>query len=181
MQMSVFIISTRSAELIPENLKKEFEILVLQPLSNQAVSRYLGIKDMEMIPGHIRKMLENPMLLTIFRDIYEKMPEQAVKIGNKYELFELYFVQDENLHHHEEYSDHLLRVRKYVIEKILPAAAFEAECRLLKNEQNSEKDMQEILKKTCDTCSPPEHTSAGMLERGGIFAGDSGSESSVYP
>ena len=62
-----FIISTRSAELIPENLKKEFEILVLQPLSNQAVSRYLGIKDMEMIPGHIRKMLENPMLLTIFR------------------------------------------------------------------------------------------------------------------
>ncbi len=164
-----FIISTRSAELIPENLKKEFEILVLQPLSNQAVSRYLGIKDMEMIPGHIRKMLENPMLLTIFRDIYEKMPEQAVKIGNKYELFELYFVQDENLHHHEEYSDHLLRVRKYVIEKILPAAAFEAECRLLKNEQNSEKDMQEILKKTCDTCSPPEHTSAGML-REAVFS-----------
>ena len=164
-----FIISTRSAELIPENLKKEFEILVLQPLSNQAVSRYLGIKDMEMIPGHIRKMLENPMLLTIFRISMRRCRSRRVKIGNKYELFELYFVQDENLHHHEEYSDHLLRVRKYVIEKILPAAAFEAECRLLKNEQNSEKDMQEILKKTCDTCSPPEHTSAGML-REAVFS-----------
>lgn len=143
------IISTRSAEILPEKVKRFFKVLVLQPLSNEVVSDCLGLENLMEIPGHIREMLKNPMLLTIFKKIYNWIPEQAFAIDNKYELFELYIKQELELHTHETYSDHLSVVRKYVIEKVLPLIAFHVENNLMREENNNEKNMTDLLKEVC--------------------------------
>lgn len=139
------IISTRSAEILPEKVKKFFKLLVLQALSNEVVSYYLGLENLMGIPGHIREMIKNPMLLTIFKKIYKCVPKQALAIDNKYELFELYIKQELEIHTHEIYSDHLELVREEVIEKVLPFMAFRVENILLEKENSNEKNMAELL------------------------------------
>lgn len=158
-----FIISTRIGEILPKKVRKFFKHLVLQPLSNEAVGKYLGLEDLKSIPGHIRKMLENPMLLGIFKAIYRRMPEQAVKIENKYELFELHFAQDMDIHTHEVYGDHLLTVRRYALEKIIPFLAFQVEKDLLEDTQDKEKDLYPLLKEAYEQNSAPDNVSLELL------------------
>ena len=158
------IISARIAEILPERIKRHFKLLVLQPLSNDVVSHYLGLENLSVIPGHIREMLENPMLLTIFKKLYKWIPEQAIAIDNKYELFELYFKQDIDIHGQEIYSDHLLTVRRYVIEKILPFVAFRVENTLLRNEHDNEKNRADLLEEACLNSGYPENVNFMLVQ-----------------
>lgn len=118
------ILTTRRSEIVPAAVSKMFQKLVLKRLPSEKISAYLGLPDLNGIPGHLRTMLENPMLLKIFRCIYERYPKQAVLIDNKYELFQMFFDLDINIHSQTEYSDHLSDIRKYVLHNILPYAAF---------------------------------------------------------
>lgn len=158
------IISTRTAEILPEKLKKFFKLLVLQSLSNEVISQYLGIENLTVIPGHIREMMKNPMLLTIFKKLYERIPEQAIAIDNKYELLELYFEQDLDIHTHEIYLDHLLVVRKYVLEKVLPFLAFHFENSLLRNEKNNEEHRMDLVEKACLNNGYPENVNLELVQ-----------------
>lgn len=157
------IISTRMAEILPEKIKKFFNLLVIQPLSNEVASHYLGLENLTMIPGHIREMLKTPMLLTIFKKLYDHIPEQVIAIDNKYELFELYFKQDLDLHTHKIYTDHLLIVREYVLEKVLPFIAFQIESALLKNEHD-EKNIMDLFREMCLKNHYPENVNLKLVQ-----------------
>ena len=158
------IVSTRSSGILPEMVRKYFKLLVLRPLSNEMVSQYLEIENLTVLPGHIRQMLETPMLLVIFKRIYNRIPKKAVAIDNKYDLFELYFKQDFYIHTNELYSSHLLVVRNYVIEKILPFIAFRVESALLNNEFNTEKCNSGLLEEACLNNGYPENVNLRLVE-----------------
>lgn len=151
------LISVRAADLLPDHLKAHFKLLVLKPLSNEAIDRYLSIEKMTVIPGHIQEMLKNPMLLTIFKKLYDWNIERAVSIDNKYDLFELYFRYDSEIHLHAMYSDHLQKVRRYVVEQVLPYVAFRREYLLLGEEPGCEQKGTELLEEACLSCGYPEN------------------------
>ena len=66
------------------------------------------------------------MFLKLFKKIYQRQPSVALAVTNKFELLELYFKQETELHR-EGMGDHAAEVRGYLLESVLPYIAFQVE------------------------------------------------------
>lgn len=137
------VLSTRRNESIPEYLREKFKVLRFQQITNERIRAYLHLKETDMLPGHLRNLLVNPMFLKMFGRLYSRRPELAIHITNKYELLELYYKEEIALHKDKQ-EDHALAVRKYVLDCVIPYIAFHVELGLLKKQYEEEKDLQTL-------------------------------------
>lgn len=152
------VLSTRKIESIPEELREKFKVLRFHQITNECIRAYLHLEETDILPGHLRNLLVNPMFLKIFGKIYSRRPELALHITNKYELLELYYKEEIDLHKDEQ-EDHALAVRKYVLDCVIPHIAFYVELGLLKKQYEEEKDLQTLAKEAFEQYPPAEETS----------------------
>lgn len=152
------VLSTRRNESIPEYLREKFKVLRFQQITNERIRAYLHLKDTDMLPGHLSNLLVNPMFLKMFGRLYSRRPELAIHITNKYELLELYYKEEIDLHKDEQ-EDHSLAVRKYVLDSVVPYIAFYVELGLLKKQYEEEKDLQTLTGEAFEQYPPAEEIS----------------------
>ena len=155
------VISTRRADIMPETFRKMFRILRFQPFSDKNIRKYLNMQETDDLPQHLMKILSNPMFLKLFKKIYQRQPLVALAVTNKFELLELYFKQETELHR-EGMGDHAAEVRGYLLESVLPYIAFQVESALLENrfyeeEQHLDDTVREAFNQTRE--DRPENTS----------------------
>lgn len=151
------VLSTRRVESIPEELREKFKVLRFQQITNERIRAYLHLKETDMLPGHLRNLLANPMFLKMFGRLYSRRPELAIHITNKYELLELYYKEEIDLHNKQE--DHALAVRKYVLDCVIPYIAFHVELGLLKKQYEEEKGLQMLTGEAFEQYPPAEEIS----------------------
>lgn len=152
------VLSTRKIESIPEELREKFKVLRFQQITNERIRAYLHLKDTDILPGHLSNLLVNPMFLKIFGKIYSRRPELALHITNKYELLELYYKEEIDLHKDKQ-EDHVLAVRQYVLDSVVPYIAFYVELGLLKKQYEEEKELQTLLREAFEQYPPAEEIS----------------------
>ena len=152
------VLSTRRNESIPEDLREKFKVLRFQQITNERIRAYLHLKETDMLPGHLRNLLINPMFLKMFGRLYSRRPELALHITNKYELLELYYKEEIALHKDKQ-EDYALAVRKYVLECVIPYIAFHVELSLLKKQYEEEKDLQTLTQEAFEQYPPAEEIS----------------------
>ncbi|MDY4633473.1 MAG: hypothetical protein SPC79_08945, partial [Dorea formicigenerans] len=152
------VLSTRRNESIPEDLREKFKVLRFQQITNERIRAYLHLKETDMLPGHLRNLLVNPMFLKMFGRLYSRRPELAIHITNKYELLELYYKEEIALHKDKQ-EDHALAVRKYVLDCVIPYIAFHVELGLLKKQYEEEKDLQTLTQEAFEQYPPAEEIS----------------------
>ena len=152
------VLSTRRNESIPEDLREKFKVLRFQQITNERIRAYLHLKETDMLPGHLRNLLVNPMFLKMFGRLYSRRPELALHITNKYELLELYYKEEIALHKDKQ-EDYALAVRKYVLECVIPYIAFHVELSLLKKQYEEEKDLQTLTQEAFEQYPPAEEIS----------------------
>ena len=155
---SHIVLSTRKIESIPEELREKFKLLRFQQITNERIRAYLHLKETDMLPGHLRNLLVNPMFLKMFGRLYSRRPELALHITNKYELLELYYKEEIALHKDKQ-EDYALAVRKYVLECVIPYIAFHVELSLLKKQYEEEKDLQTLTQEAFEQYPPAEEIS----------------------
>ena len=152
------VLSTRRNESIPEDLREKFKVLRFQQITNERIRAYLHLKETDMLPGHLRNLLVNPMFLKMFGRLYSRRPELALHITNKYELLELYYKEEIALHKDKQ-EDYALAVRKYVLDSVVPYIAFYVELGLLKKQYEEEKDLQTLTGEAFEQYPPAEEIS----------------------
>lgn len=139
------ILSTRRKETIPEELREAFKIIRFQSFSNEKIRRYLGMKEHEVLPEHLKKILRIPMFLKLFKVIYQRQPALALAVTSKFELLELYFKEEIEIHKKNGLTDHAVEVRTYTLEYIIPGIAYDKTSRLLAGDHvETQKESSEL-------------------------------------
>ena len=94
---------------------------------------------------HLKEELENPMFLRLFREIYERAPEEAMRLKSRNELLQKYFELDVLADSMEAHRDNLREIRRFLIHEILPKIALEVEKALLWINVDSEENKLRTL------------------------------------
>ncbi|MBR6770049.1 MAG: NACHT domain-containing protein [Lachnospiraceae bacterium] len=138
------IVTTReNGEIFNGSFSALFQRLYLCPLNRWQILRYMGTEESNFDNSQ-EEMVSNPMLLRMFRRVYNYDRARAVNLKNKYQLMKEYFSLDVELKQEKERIDDIIKVRRYILEQILPYMAYETECWLLGEEQ-SEPSYEEVL------------------------------------
>lgn len=180
------IVTSRTGNeiLLDEDLKESFEEKYLCVLEHHQYKKYLQMDMREVIPEPLARICENAMLLIMFKRVYEVDKEIALSLKTKYDLMKKYFELDTEYKKNPEWNDHLLRVRRHVINDILPYIAFEVEAANLQGDENLLVKMkyESLLKESMKECETPHNMNlqlidkviqmTGLLERKLIFQHD---------
>ena len=131
-------------------LDQLFETRYLCALEHEQYRRYLQMKEDEILPETLARLCKNPMLLRMFKCVYENDREAALSLKTRYDLIGQYFLLDTEYKKNPEWNDHLLKVRKVVIETIYPYIAFNYECK---------------LKKVFEVCDVPRNITVELIDK----------------
>ena len=128
----------RAGDYLDPNLAEAFQELRLLPLNGEKIVRAVEAEgfDAAAVSDSLRELLSVPLMLSVFKEVYQADPEAAVHITNKYELLRLYFeIEGTALRRDPRWDDAQLKIREFAMKNLLPRIAFLAERQLLAAEE----------------------------------------------
>lgn len=158
--VNFILTSRRIFSFFDSSIQEHFQTIQFEKLEKAQIDAYLSSDCKEWIAPevHLKEELENPMLLKIFKEIYERAPKEAMQLKSRNELLEKYFELDIMADSSENQLNNIREIRRFLIWDVLPKMALEVEEALLWANVDSEnqklrtleyeKLLEQILQKT---------------------------------
>lgn len=142
------ICSTRNNKGIFNGTHKEkFKILNMQPLTQEQINTYIYVRSEYFNNKFFEEVLRTPMLLKMFKVVYDYNSDIAMNLSNKYALIDNYMKAEISLRVIEEYSDDNQEVRRYILNYILPYIAYFVEKNMVMRKGFEGLFFEELLEK----------------------------------
>ena len=129
------ICSTRNKKgIFNGNNIKKFNILNMQPLTQEQINTYIHVRSEYFNNGFFEEILKTPMLLKMFKVVYDYNSDIAKNLSNKYALIDNYMKAEISLREIGEYRDDNQEVRRYILNYVLPYIAYFVEKNMVKRQ-----------------------------------------------
>ena len=88
--------SRREFSFYDPSIQEKFKKIEFEKLEKTQIDAYLKLSPTQWVAPeiHLKEELENPMFLRLFREIYERAPEEAMRLKSRNELLQKYFELD---------------------------------------------------------------------------------------
>lgn len=142
------ICSTRNKKgIFNGNHIEKFDILNMQPLTQEQINTYIYVRGEYFNNGFFEEILKTPMLLKMFKVVYDYDKDIARNLSNKYALIDNYMKAEISLREIEEYRDDNQKVRRYILNYVLPYIAYFVEKNMVKRQGFEGLFFKELLEK----------------------------------
>ena len=145
--VNIIMTSRREFSFYDPSIQEKFKKIEFEKLEKTQIDAYLKLSPTQWVAPeiHLKEELENPMFLRLFREIYERAPEEAMRLKSRNELLQKYFELDVLADSMEAHRDNLREIRRFLIHEILPKIALEVEKALLWINVDSEENKLRTL------------------------------------
>ena len=118
--VNIIMTSRREFSFYDPSIQEKFKKIEFEKLEKTQIDAYLKLSPTQWVAPeiHLKEELENPMFLKLFREIYERAPEEAMRLKSRNELLQKYFELDVLADSMEAHRDNIREIRRFLIHEI---------------------------------------------------------------